>query len=84
MNPHLLEEIPTALRDKVQRAFGEQQQAFELAQGQPLQEILRLRHLVRLYQIDKFGASSEKLTDSQMALLNLEPSVSRGEVEAEA
>ena len=91
MNPPLLEEIPTTLRDKVQRAFEErerffqrQQQAFELAREQLLQEILRLRHLVRLYQIDKFGASSEKLTDSQMALLNLEPSVSSGEVEAEA
>jgi hypothetical protein len=42
-----------------------------------------LRELVRLYQIEKFRSASEKLTASQLALLNLEPSVSEEEVQAE-
>jgi hypothetical protein len=84
VNPPLLEAIPAAHRGKVQRVFEGQQQAFEPAQQQLHQEILRLRQLVRLYQIDNFGASSEKLTDFQMAVLHLQPSVSCGEVEAEA
>lgn len=43
-----------------------------------------LRQLVRLFHIDKFGASSEKLTDAQLTLLNLERSVTQDQVEAEA
>ena len=69
----LLEQIPEAIREKVARLFQEREQ-----------QILLLRELVRLFHIDKFGASSEKLTDAQLALLNLEPSVTQDEVEAEA
>ena len=94
VNHTLLEKLPAALRSEVHRVFEEgeravallekREQAFELLRKELTEEILRLRQLVRLYQIDKFGASSEKLTDSQMALLNLEPSVSEEEVQAEA
>ena len=94
MDVSLLEQLPDAVREKVTRVFGEQklvqeklrQEKKQLRQEkeQLRQEILLLRELLRLYQIEKFGASSEKLTDAQLALLNLEPSVSRGEVEAEA
>jgi hypothetical protein len=84
MNPPLLEAIPAVHRRKVQRVFEGQQQAFEPGQQLLHQAILRLRQLVRRYQIDKFGASSEKLTGFQMELLHPQPSVICGEVEAEA
>lgn len=84
MSHPLLHKIPDPLRSEVQRVFEEREQTFELLREELTREILRLRELVRLYQIEKFGSSSEKLTASQLALLNLEPSVSEEEVEAEA
>jgi hypothetical protein len=71
----LLNKISDPPRSEVQRVFEEREQTFELLQEELTREILRLRELVRLYQIEKFGSSSEKLTASQLALLNLEPSV---------
>jgi hypothetical protein len=79
-----LNKIPDPLRSEVQRVFEEREHTFELLRGELTREILRLRELVRLYQIEKFGSASEKLTASQLALLNLEPSVSEEEVQAEA
>jgi hypothetical protein len=64
--------------------FQTREQTFELLREELTREILRLRELVRLYQIEKFGSSSGKLTASQLALLNLEPSVSGEEVQVEA
>ena len=66
------------------RILHEREQLFSAEEGRLKQQILLLRELVRLFHIDKFGASSEKLTDAQLALLNLEPSVTQDEVEAEA
>jgi hypothetical protein len=43
-----------------------------------------LRELLRLARIEKYGPGSEKLSDEQLALLELEPGVSQAEVEAEA
>jgi len=80
----LLEQIPEAIREKVVRIFHEREQLFSAEEGRLKQQILLLRELVRLFHIDKFGASSEKLTDAQLALLNLEPSVTQDEVEVEA
>jgi hypothetical protein len=80
----LLEQIPEPIREKVARVFQEREQFFSVEEGRLKQQILLLRELVRLFHIDKFGVSSEKLTDAQLALLNLEPSVTQGEVEAEA
>ena len=43
-----------------------------------------LRELLRLARIEKYGSASEKLSDEQLALLELEPGVSQAEVEAES
>jgi transposase len=42
-----------------------------------------LRELLRLARIEKYGPASEKLSDEQLALLELEPGVSQAEIEAE-
>ena len=43
-----------------------------------------LRDLLRRERIAKYGPGSEKLSDAQLALLELEPGVSQAEVEAES
>ena len=43
-----------------------------------------LRELLRLARIDKYGPGSEKLSEEQLALLELEPGVSQAEVQAES
>ena len=43
-----------------------------------------LSEQLRLLLLDKYGASSERLSDNQLALLELEPSVCRAEVLTEA
>ena len=43
-----------------------------------------LREQLRLERIEKYGPKSEKLSDAQLELLDLEPGVSSAEVEAEA
>jgi hypothetical protein len=43
-----------------------------------------LRELLRLARIEKYGSGSEKLSDEQLALLELEPGVSQAEVQAES
>jgi len=43
-----------------------------------------LEQRLRLQRIQKYGPASEKLTDAQLELLELEPGVSRAEVQAES
>jgi len=43
-----------------------------------------LRELLRLARIEKYGPGSEKLSEEQLALLELEPGVSQDEVQAES
>ncbi len=43
-----------------------------------------LEECLRLQRIKKYGPGSEKLSDAQLALLELEPGVSRAEVQAES
>jgi hypothetical protein len=43
-----------------------------------------LEERLRLVQIEKYGPGSEKLSDAQLELLELEPGVSSAEVEAES
>ncbi|MCJ7550059.1 MAG: transposase, partial [Anaerolineae bacterium] len=45
-------------------------------------QVLELR--LRLQRIQKYGAASEKLTNAQLELLELEPGVSGAEVQAES
>ena len=41
-----------------------------------------LEERLRLVRIEKYGPGSEKLSDNQLELLELEPGVSSGEVQA--
>jgi len=43
-----------------------------------------LEERLRLVRIEKYGPGSEKLSDDQLELLELEPGVSRAEIEAES
>src|ERR1700757_3221367 len=43
-----------------------------------------LEERLRLIRIEKYGPGSEKLSDAQLELLELEPGVSSAEVEAES
>ena len=47
-------------------------------------EVKLLNEAIRLLRLDKYGPKSEKLSDAQLALLDLEPGVTREEVAAEA
>lgn len=64
--------------------FCSRQKTFLSRQKRFVRENALLRQLARLFQIEIFWASSEKLTASQLALLELKPSVTQGEVERKA
>lgn len=71
-----LEQLPQDLRSAV-TALLQRAQRLE-------QENKVLRQVLRLARIEKYGRSSEKLTDEQLSLLDAEPSVTAGEVAQEA
>jgi hypothetical protein len=48
------------------------------------QEVKLLKEHIRLLLLSKYGAKSEKLSDAQLSLLELEPGVTREEVAREA
>ena len=83
----VLQDLEPALQPKLLEAF--QQSSSRVAS---LEEKLRLaelenrylRDLLRRERLAKYGPGSEKLSDAQLALLELEPGVSRAEVEAES
>ena len=63
------------------------QEARTQAECELVTQDLRIRHLeemVRLLRLAKYGRKSEQLTDAQLALLELEPSVAPEEVAKEA
>jgi hypothetical protein len=64
-----LKDIPEAHRDNVKLLILEN---------------LDLRERLRLERIEKYGPAAERLSDAQLELLELEPGVNAGEVEAEA
>ena len=81
---NLLLQMAVPVRRQVEGIFVGLRADFLNTQRKLEQENALLRELVRLLQIDKFGAGSEKLTDAQLARLEREPSVTKDEVAAEA
>ena len=81
---NLLLQMAVPVRRQVEDIFVGLRADFLNTQRKLEQENALLRELVRLLQIDKFGAGSEKLTDAQLARLEREPSVTKDEVTAEA
>lgn len=77
----LLAELSPLQRARLKAAVEEQIRREKVPLELKIQE---LEQILRLAQIEKFGARSEKLTDAQLALLGFEPVVHAGEVAVEA
>jgi transposase len=72
--------LPEPLRVAVQSVLVER----ETEQRRLEQEIKLLKEQVRLLLLSKYGSKSEKLSEAQLHLLELEPGVTREEVAGEA
>ena len=87
----LLEQLKSQLATPLFTAISDQLTQFQntvVSYENKLQyaelKIRVLEERLRLQRIEKYGPGSEKLSDAQLELLELEPSVSRAEVEAES
>jgi transposase len=76
----LKETLPASLFEQLNRSLSIDQDRLKFAEyrNRVLEEKLRL------VRIDKYGPGSEKLSDAQLELLELEPGVSSAEVKAES
>ncbi len=94
MNPASKSSLPTALDPVVAAIMEQLQEKVEAkdrviaAKDQALAAaeaiIQQLKEALRLERISKYGKQSEKLSDLQLELLDLEPAVSSDEIETEA
>ena len=75
----LKERLPEALFEKLNGSLSIDQDRLKLAEY----KVRVLEEKLRLVRIDKYGPGSEKLSDAQLELLDLEPGVSSAEVQAE-
>jgi transposase len=76
----LKETLPTALFEKLNGSLSIDQDQLMFAEY----KVRVLEEKLRLIRIEKYGPGSEKLSDAQLELLELEPGVSRAEVKAES
>ncbi len=76
----LREELPQALFEKLNSSLSIVQDRLKFAEY----KVRVLEERLRLVRIEKYGPGSEKLSDGQLELLELEPGVSSAEVEAES
>ena len=72
--------LPDPLFDKLNGSLSIDQERLKFAEY----KIRVLEERLRLVRIEKYGPGSEKLSDAQLELLELEPGVSSAEVEAES
>ena len=75
----LKERLPETLFEKFNGSLSIDQDRLKLAEY----KVRVLEEKLRLVRIDKYGPGSEKLSDAQLELLDLEPGVSSAEVQAE-
>ena len=80
----LLEQLKSQLPAPWLKAVSDHVLAYETKLHYAELKIQVLEERLRLQRIAKYGAGSEKLSDEQLDLLELEPGVSRVEVEAES
>jgi transposase len=76
----LKESLPAALFEQLNGSLSIDQDQLKFAEYR----VRVLEEKLRLVRIDKYGPGSEKLSDAQLELLEMEPGVSRAEVEAES
>ena len=84
LDPQLLEQLkgalPGPLFDQLNGSLTCDQERLKLAEY----KVQLLEARLRLMRINKYGPGSEKLSDAQLALLEVEPGVSAAEVAAES
>jgi len=71
--------IIAQLKQEMKQAISAKDQIIALSE----MRIQKLEEELRLERIKKYGRQSEKLSDLQLRLLDLEPAVSSGEITAE-
>jgi transposase len=76
----LKETLPDALFAKLNGSLSFDQERLKFAEY----KVRVLEERLRLVRIEKYGPGSEKLSDAQLELLELEPGVSSAEVQAES
>ena len=76
----LKDTLPDPQFDKLNGSLSIDQERLKFAEY----KIRVLEERLRLVRIEKYGPGSEKLSDAQLELLELEPGVSSAEVEAES
>jgi transposase len=76
----LKKELPPALFEKLNSSLSMVRDRLQFAEY----KVRVLEERLRLVRIEKYGPGSEKLSDNQLELLELEPGVSSAEVEAES
>src|SRR6516162_4961899 len=76
----LKEKLPEALFEKLSGSLSIDRDRLRFAEY----KVRVLEERLRLVRIEKYGPGSEKLSDAQLELLELEPGVSSAEVEAES
>src|ERR1700736_437254 len=76
----LKESLPEALFEKLKGSLSIDGDRLRFAEY----KVRVLEERLRLVRIEKYGPGSEKLSDDQLELLELEPGVSSAEVEAES
>ena len=76
----LKERLPQALFEKFKDSLSVDGDRLKFAEY----KVRVLEERLRLMRIEKYGPGSEKLSDDQLELLELEPGVSSAEVEAES
>jgi transposase len=76
----LKERLPQALFEKLNGSLSIDRDRLKFAEY----KVRVLEERLRLVRIEKYGPGSEKLSDAQLELLELEPGVSGAEVEAES
>src|SRR6202043_3039957 len=76
----LKERLPEGLFEKLNDSLSIDRHRLKFAEY----KVRVLEEKLRLVRIDKYGPGSEKLSDAQLELLDMEPGVSRAEVEAES
>ena len=76
----LKEKLPEALFEKLSGSLSLDRDRLKFAEY----KVRVLEERLRLVRIEKYGPGSEKLSDAQLELLELEPGVSSAEVEAES
>jgi hypothetical protein len=76
----LREKLPQELLEKLNGSLSILRDRLQFAEY----KVRVLEERLRLVRIEKYGPGSEKLSDDQLELLELEPGISSAEVEAES